>query len=111
MRYPCRCNRRACQARRTLAKHPSEYRRWPVCAVCGKGRLYVDEYRRQRGARDNAPACTDPLCQYSRITGNLQPRHRVSQFGCSGYVAYTVARNTAPRSKHCPLLDDDRVPF
>lgn len=44
MRYRCRCRRRACQVRVTLARHPDAYRRERRCRACGSG-LRVDRYR------------------------------------------------------------------
>lgn len=53
-RYPCRCRR--CGARRTLAKHPDEYRREPKCACSGSYR--VDWYRRSKEHKRAACYCS-----------------------------------------------------
>lgn len=53
MRYPARCNRRRCQARRSLSKRPELYVKWPTCP-CG-GRMYVDWCRFQK--REGVPVC------------------------------------------------------
>lgn len=110
-RHPARCNRRDCQARRNLSKHPALYVRWPLCHVCGVGKMYVDWYRMKKGPEDNAPVCTDGFCDHFRNTGNFVPYHRVSSKGCSGYNDYITKRNTAPRSKHSPIPADEWVPF
>lgn len=102
MRWPCRCNRRSCQARRTLPKHPREYVRWPVCKVCGEGRLYVDEYRKRKGPKDNVRVCRSDCRPYP---------HRVSDRHCKHYRQYVTSRNLAPRSKHSPIPPDEWVPF
>ena len=43
MRYKCRCNKRACEARRTFAKHPDEYKHGrPKCHIPGcEGIMYA----------------------------------------------------------------------
>ncbi len=47
MRWRVRCSRRVCQARRTLRKHPDEYKRPPKCG-CGSTKWRVDTYRMTR---------------------------------------------------------------
>lgn len=103
-RHPARCNRRDCQARRTLSKHPALYREWPRCR-CG-GRLYVDWYRLKKGPRDNAP-----VCKARGSCPHPVPVHRVSSEGCAGYNDWITARNTAPRSRHSPIPPGEWVPF
>lgn len=112
MRVPARCNKRHCQSRRNLSKMPELYTTWPLCHIIGcDGRMYVDKYRMRKGPKDNAPVCTDPLCQHARNTGTFVPVHRVSSVGCSGYAEYVTKRNTTPRSKHSPIPAADWVPF
>lgn len=110
IRHPARCNKRDCQARRNLTKHPALYVKWPRCHVCG-GKMYVDWYRMKKGPKDNAPVCRDSLCDHHRNTGNYVPFHRVSSKGCSGYNDWITKRNTGPRSKHSPIPEDEWVPF
>lgn len=111
MRYPCRCTRRACRARRTLRRHPSQYVRPPTCVQCGSA-LAVDAYRLRRGPKDHPPACTDPLCGFKarHIAENgtgasaLLHAHRVSNRGCDGYEAYKLSLNGTP-------ADNTEAPF
>lgn len=110
-RHQTRCNKRSCQARRNLTKHPALYKRWPICHLCGEGKMYVDWYRMNRGPKDNPAVCRDLTCSHYRETGNLVPYHRVNSKGCSGYHRYVSDRNIAPRSKHSPILEKDWVPF
>jgi len=44
MRYRVRCSRKACQARRTLPRHPDSYIRPPRCH-CGSTSWRIDRYR------------------------------------------------------------------
>lgn len=43
----CRCNRKVCQSRRRLPKHPDAYAHpgWLRCRSCGKGRYRPDPHR------------------------------------------------------------------
>lgn len=110
--HRARCNKRSCQARRNLSKHPALYVRWPKCHIPGcDGVMYVDWYRMKGGPKDNAPVCRDSTCQHHRNTGNLVPFHRVSSIGCSGYDGYVTKRNLAPRSKHSPIPEQEWIPF
>ena len=59
MSWPCRCRRKACQARQNKRYRPESYTRAPKCRACGKGLLRVDEYR-QRAERHNAAAVCRP---------------------------------------------------
>lgn len=54
--YRCRCNRKACQRRKSLRKHPDEYVRRPRCA-CRKGYLRIDRYRNM-GRENNVCRCS-----------------------------------------------------
>ena len=103
MRYPCRCNRRNCQARRSLAKRPELYRKWPTCP-CG-GKLYVDWYRFHKGKHDQPPRCRSSACILSWFP------HHVATAECYGNAAYLAERNAAPRSKHSPIPAVEWVPF
>lgn len=114
--HPARCNRRSCQARRNLTKHPALYRVWPKCHVCKTGLMYVDWYRMRKGPKDNAPVCDDMYCRYSEDhlaeTGNYVPYHRVNTKGCSQYEQYVVERTMAA-SRHSPLkpTETTEAPF
>lgn len=43
----CRCNRKVCQHRKRLPRHPQEYRHkhWLRCRSCGKGYYRPDPHR------------------------------------------------------------------
>lgn len=117
MRIPCRCNKRSCQARRTLRKRPEQYVREPKCHIPGcDGKMYVDEYRLRKGEFDNPPQCTDPNCNFTRRhferTGRVMIRpHRVSNDLCDHYQEWITKRNMAPRSKHSPIPENEWIPF
>lgn len=67
-KYRCRCSRKVCQARRTIAKHPDEYVRPKRCRSCGKGRLRVDKYRNTGREQRKCGTCKPDLtgcCGYS----------------------------------------------
>jgi hypothetical protein len=54
-RVRCRCSRKSCAARRTLAKHPSRYVRPPRC-FCG-ALLRPDYYRQLTETRKHKCEC------------------------------------------------------
>jgi len=108
VRHPARCNKRSCQARRNLSKHPALYEKWPTCHCPGcDGKMYVDWYRMKKGPKDRAEICKDPNC----ILKMKLPYHRVDHHGCSQYQNYVTKRNTSPRSKHSPIPIEQWVPF
>lgn len=100
---PARCNRRSCQARRNLPKRPEHYVRWPRCryAGCG-GRLYVDEYRLRRGARDHPPVCLSDCLPYP---------HRVGSLGCRRREDWEAERFARGPSRHCPQRPEEKCSF
>ena len=117
VKHPGRCNKRACQTRRNLTKHPALYARPPRCREPGCGGLIVvDWYRMNKGPRDLPPACTDEHCpwleQRLRNGEKFVPFHRVNNKGCSGYEDWKLDRALAA-SKHCPNKpeDHDQAPF
>lgn len=63
----CRCSRHACQSRKRLSKHPSNYVREPVCQRCGKGHYRPDKYRTS-GREHKGKTC--------RCGGYSFPHHR-----------------------------------
>lgn len=93
MKYPCRCNRRDCQARRTLNKHPDAYKRPPRCHGCRHGTMYLDKYRKARGAKDNPPVCYDDCYHYPHRTNSKHCKHRED---------WKLERSLAPKSRHDP---------
>lgn len=111
--HRARCNKRQCQARRNLSKHPALYVNWPTCHIAGcDGKMYVDWYRMKKGPKDNAPICRDPCCPYVHVNFTSgEPMHRVSTPGCSGYNDWITQRNAKPRSKHSPIPEDEWIPF
>lgn len=109
-KIPARCNRRACQARRNIdASYLTATReQMPRCTKCGEGRLYVDRYRLNKGARDLPPTCTDPHCPAAERlalanSGRVFP-HRVSTWGCSGWQDYQI-ESAVNDSPHKPFRD------
>lgn len=106
MRYPCRCNRRDCQARRTLSMRPEEYINHPSCHRPGcTGKMYVDEYRLAGGKNDRAPTCRSEDC-YPYPHGMNSPH-------CKYREDFIIGAALA-ESKHNPnrLLDvPDEAPF
>lgn len=66
MSWPCRCRRKACQARQTIRWRPESYVRPPKCRRCGKGLLRVDGWR-QAHERHSKTTC------------------RPDRSGCQGY--------------------------
>ena len=103
MKYPARCNYRACQARRTLTKRIEEYARPPRCHIGGcSGKMYIDWYRYRNSDADRGEACKLDCLPYT---------HRINNKECRGHADYVDARNNAPRPKHSPIPIDEWVPF
>lgn len=72
MKYRCRCRNYKCQSRRTLNKHPDNYK---IKRKCHCGALYrVDICRQTRSPSDNPPACN--------CNGAWRIIHRLGQVGC-----------------------------
>lgn len=117
MKYPCRCNKRSCQARRTLHHHPEWYLKPQTCDVDGcTGKMYVDNYRLNKGKFDRAPQCKDPNCNFSRKhferSGHTMIKpHRVDNDLCDGHSKYLTERNLKPQSTHSPIPKELWVPF
>lgn len=103
MKYPSRCRRRACQARRTLNKRPSDYKRPPTCHVCG-AEMRLDKARAE-GKEKHPPECTDTACTFARDYykpgGGVLRRHRVNNPGCKHYPEWQLERALIA-SPHCP---------
>ncbi len=103
MSYPCRCNKRSCQARKSLRKKPDDYVRRPKCPIPGCGGLmYFDNHRFTNSVRDRGEECGLDCLPY---------RHMVSNKKCRKNEDYVAKRNLAPRSKHSPIPADEWVPF
>lgn len=100
-KVPARCNRRACQARRTLSKHPLDYVRWPKCHIKGcAGKMYVDTYRLAKGPYDRAPECR---CDgWARV-------HRRGQVGCVYREEHIIERSLA--GSKAGAVEGAEVPF
>lgn len=117
-KIPARCNQRTCQARRNIdAKYlTAAPEQMPGCHKCD-GRMYVDRYRLNKGAKDTAPICTDPHCPATERlalanNGRVFP-HRVNTWDCSGYEDYQL-ESAIKDSKHKPFRDNHEtkeVPF
>lgn len=67
--YRCRCNRKACQRRRSLRMHPDDYLRRPRCA-CRKGHLRIDPYRNS-GRETAGRVCRCSGYWFPHRTGSL----------------------------------------
>lgn len=105
MRYQCRCNKRACQARRTLAKHPDEYVRPPKCHRCKDGLMYVDKTRQRRADSDRGRPCN---CD------GIHHTHRYGQKGRNHRETFLFERSLREASRHNPyqhIPADDEPPF
>lgn len=82
IRFHCRCNRKACQARKTLRKHPGDYKYPRKCKAIGcSGIMRLDGYR-HKGLKDKrireldrGKTCCDWQC-------DLHYPHRRNSEGC-----------------------------
>lgn len=101
-RVRARCNKRSCQARRTLNKPIEEYAERPKCHKPGcDGLMYEDKYRTRKGDKDRAPMCRDDCRPFP---------HRIDDPHCKHYSRFVEDRYNAPRSRHSPC-PDDLTPF
>lgn len=66
--YPCRCSRRKCQARRTLPKHPDDYKRPPKCHFCGGRKWRIDKWRKRN---EHGVACHCQGAHYPHRPGSI----------------------------------------
>lgn len=103
MKYPARCNKRACQARRTLSKPVEEYVRRPKCHVpgCG-GFMYIDKTRKRGAESDRGKICRDDC---------FIPPHRYGQKGCKHHDEFVLDRSMRETSKHSPIKSESEPPF
>lgn len=98
MSYPARCNRRSCQARRTLAKPVEQYERRPKCHLPGcEGLMYTD-WCRVRG-KDRAPTCRCDAFPFP---------HSVRSPQCEQHTDYVLAQAFKPKRYG---EKDDAAPF
>lgn len=82
----CRCSRKACQARKTLAKHPDEYlRKPPPCPMCGGRKWRVDRWRHRH-----------ELGRYCWCNGAHYP-HRPGSSVCLKHRYYGVPLEKRPQ--------------
>lgn len=99
MKIPARCNKRACQARRNLSKHPQEYHKHPRCHMPGcDGKMYVDSYRLQKLEVRQRPVC--------RCDGYWYP-HRVDSPDCKHSVDWVMENSLKPVSRHSPKTTEE----
>jgi hypothetical protein len=94
MRFRCRCSRKACQARKTLAKHPDDYAagRTPRCPMCGNRKWRVDGWRHKH-----------ELHRYCWCNGAHYP-HRYGSSVCLAHPHYGVPAEKRPRGvTECPF--------
>lgn len=93
--YPCRCRRRACQHRISLAMRPEHYVREPWCKRCNKGRLRVDEFRLRREHQ-----------RYNCDCDGYAYRHRRKSKWCHHAIHEITAQDVAKRygsNGECPF--------
>jgi hypothetical protein len=106
-RVPARCNKRACQARRTLSMMPEHYVNWPRCHIVGcDGKMYADKFRMKKA---NQAADRGEVCECDGRPG----KHRRGQAGCRDREDVIIQRSLLPTPKHSPIkpCDDDIAPF
>jgi len=109
-RTPCRCSRRNCRARRTLAKHPDAYKYAPKCDVAGcDGSMRPDKFR-TKGRLDKNIQEKD---SGKRCTCNGYPwAHRVSNKNCEKYEDFVIDSVLAGRRQgDVGATDENEVPF
>lgn len=103
MAYPHRCNKRACQARRSLKRKAADYVRAPRCHIPGcSGMMYFDAHRFKNGVSDRGEVCGSDCLPY---------RHMISNRKCRKNAEYVAKRYDAPRSKHSPIPATQWAPF
>lgn len=78
MSYPCRCRRKACERRQTIAMHPTEYLRTKRCKFCRKGELRVDRFRVKR---ENKNPCRCSWYSFPHARGRGYCEHNTAKVG------------------------------
>lgn len=116
--YPGRCNLRQCQTRHLVKIDVPGNRRNDVkrlaaekiCSYCGKGHLYIDWYRFDKGDKDRSPECTTLGC---RAVANTTKPHRIDNADCVNNAEYKLNIAMRGRVKNSPVQQDfdDEVPF
>ena len=102
MSHPARCNKRACQARRTLSMRVVEYVVRPGCHIAGCSGLM---YTVKRGVQDMSPGET--VCQM-----DCRPwPHKTSDKQCRHYLEYMKTRAATGHLKHSPVTATEWTPF
>lgn len=105
MGYQARCNKRLCQARRTLPKRVTMYIKRPKCHIPGcSGLMLMDEHR-IKGKPQHGE-----FVEVCRLDCLPHP-HKTNSKGCRGYREYMNKRNDSPRPKHSPIPAEEWVPF
>ncbi len=108
--YRARCNKRPCQARRTIkgVYDPNDRERChkPDC----KGMMRIDTTRERIGWRDST---SQPLCHCDGVkwADTRNAPHNRGAVGCSHREDVLIERGMSPRSKHSPLTDGDELEF
>ncbi len=94
--WPARCNKRSCQARRTLKKHIDDYERKPKCHVCGSP-MYIDYYRACKKFSRAVCSCDgypfphkidSVWCKHFK--GEITKEHHLARFGHTNYYEASV---------------------
>ena len=107
MKIPARCNKRQCQARRSLSKPLEAYARRPKCHIAGcSGLMLIDKTRADKAndAKDRGVPC------HCNAPVMLRPTaHRRGQKGCM-YRDEMLAKR-GKQATHSPIEPKDYVPF
>lgn len=110
MKYRARCNKRACQARKTIKGVYDPNDRVPCHKRGCKGLMRIDVTRERDCTKDASNGAG--LCQCDGISFSAHNRpHRKGTKGCKHYDDMIRARNLAPRSKHSPIPAREWIPF
>ena len=94
MNFRCRCRHKACEARQTIAKHPTEYVRTKRCRCCGKGELRVDRYRQRVETKRNLCHCSWYSFPHAKGRGYCEHNRALAGEARWGRGEYMGARAT-----------------
>jgi len=111
-KVPCRCNKRACQQRKTLSKYPEEYDVTPKCSAIGcDGILYVDKLRLQ--AKFDPKKMEKDSGKFCRCSGHpkAHPLGKVNgMYVCEHHEDVLIEKSfTKGTFKHSPIKKEDLI--
>lgn len=116
MSYRARCNKRACQARRTIkgVYDPNDREKCHDPKGVGCCGLMRKDVTRERDVTKDASG-GGKLCRCDGLTmSSRNSPHRYGCRGCRHHDEYIIEKAFKPRSKHSPTSvseDDDGAPF